>query len=139
MQWFNLNLQSFSLSFLSILFERSAFHVHRNIDLGFVDAFVHPQMMKRILPRNTGLAIGLSALLRFDRRRPLNPNRILPSDKRRDCFSQQHGRRADMDIGAIWRPGEINDPACRIMSAFADAITLRMDNRFTDWHRRLRP
>jgi hypothetical protein len=62
MQWFNLNLQSFSLSFLSILFERSAFHVHRNIDLGFVDAFVHPQMMKRILSRNTGLAIGLSAL-----------------------------------------------------------------------------
>ena len=32
---------------------------------GFVDAFVPPQMMERILPRNKGVAIGLSVLLRF--------------------------------------------------------------------------
>jgi hypothetical protein len=87
------------------------------IDLGFVDAFVHSQVMKRILPRNTGLAIGLSALSRFGPSTTPLPNRVRPSDKRRDYFSQQHGRRAAMDIGAISRPGEINDPACRIMSA----------------------
>jgi hypothetical protein len=54
MRWSNFNLQSFSISILKNPLRRSAFHVHRNIDLGFVDAFVHPQMMKRILPAIRG-------------------------------------------------------------------------------------
>ncbi len=63
MQWFNFNLQDFSVSFLSILFEGAPFMFIGTLIAGFVDAFVPPQMMERILPRNTGVAIGLSALL----------------------------------------------------------------------------
>ena len=63
MQWFNFNLQDFSVSFLSILFEGAPFMFIGTLIAGFVDAFVPPQMMERILPRNTGIAIGLSALL----------------------------------------------------------------------------
>jgi uncharacterized protein len=63
MQWFNFNLKDFSVSFLSILFEGAPFMFIGTLIAGFVDAFVPPQMMERILPRNTGVAIGLSALL----------------------------------------------------------------------------
>ena len=63
MQWFGFNLQDFSVSFLSILFEGAPFMFIGTLIAGFVDAFVPPQMMERMLPRNTSVAIGLSALL----------------------------------------------------------------------------
>ena len=63
MQWFSFNLQDFSVSFLSILFEGAPFMFIGTLIAGFVDAFVPPQMMERMLPRNASVAIGLSALL----------------------------------------------------------------------------
>ena len=57
MQWFNFNLQDFSVSFLNILFEGAPFMFVGTLIAGFVDAFVPPQMMERILPRDMGLAI----------------------------------------------------------------------------------
>ena len=63
MQFFNFNLQDFSVSFLSILFEGAPFMFIGTVIAGFVDAFVPRQMMERMLPRNTGVAIGLSALM----------------------------------------------------------------------------
>ena len=63
MQFFSFNLQDFSVSFLSILFEGAPFMFIGTLIAGFVDAFVPPQMMERMLPRNASVAIGLSALL----------------------------------------------------------------------------
>jgi uncharacterized protein len=62
-QWFSFNLQDFSVSFLSILFEGAPFMFIGTLIAGFVDAFVPPQTMERMLPRNTSIAVGLSALL----------------------------------------------------------------------------
>ena len=63
MQWFNFNLLDFSVSFLSILFEGAPFMFIGTLIAGFVDAFVPPHVMERMLPRNISLAVGLSAVL----------------------------------------------------------------------------
>ena len=63
MQWFNFNLQDFSVSFLSILFEGAPFMFIGTLIAGFVDAFVPAHVMERMLPRNISLTVGLSAVL----------------------------------------------------------------------------
>jgi uncharacterized protein len=62
-QWFSFNLLDFSVCFLSILFEGAPFMFIGTLIAGFVDAFVPPQVMERMLPRNISLAVGLSAVL----------------------------------------------------------------------------
>ena len=63
MQWFSFNLLDFSVSFLSILFEGAPFMFIGTLIAGFVDAFVPPHVVERMLPRNISLAVGLSAVL----------------------------------------------------------------------------
>lgn len=62
-QWFNFNLGDFCVSFLGILFEGTPFMLIGTLIAGFVDSFVPAGTMERILPRNMGVAVGLSALL----------------------------------------------------------------------------
>jgi uncharacterized protein len=62
-QWFSFNLLDFSVSFLSILFEGAPFMFAGTLIAGFVDAFIPPHVMERMLPRNLSLAVGLSAVL----------------------------------------------------------------------------
>jgi uncharacterized protein len=61
--WFNFSLQDFSVSFLSILFEGVPFMFIGTLLSGIIDAFVSSEKMERLLPRNAGVAIGLSAVL----------------------------------------------------------------------------
>ena len=63
MQWFNFSLEDFCVSFLGILFEGTPFMLIGTLIAGFVDSFVPRRTIERMLPRNTGLAVGLSALL----------------------------------------------------------------------------
>ena len=63
MSWFTFNLQDFSISFLSILFEGVPFMFIGTLLSGFIDAFVPSERMERILPRSPVAAIALSGLL----------------------------------------------------------------------------
>jgi uncharacterized membrane protein YraQ (UPF0718 family) len=63
MSWFTFNLQDFSISFLSILFEGVPFMFIGTLLSGFIDAFVPSEKMEKILPRNPIAAILLSGVL----------------------------------------------------------------------------
>jgi uncharacterized protein len=63
MSWFTFNLQDFSISFLSILFEGVPFMFIGTLLSGIIDAFVPSEMMEKILPRNRIAAIALSGVL----------------------------------------------------------------------------
>lgn len=63
MNWFTFNLQDFSVSFLSILFEGVPFMFLGTLISGIVDAFVSPETMTKIQPRNPFVAIALSGVL----------------------------------------------------------------------------
>jgi uncharacterized protein len=63
MSWFTFNLQDFSVSFLSILFEGVPFMFIGTLLSGIIDAFVPSETMEKILPRNQIAAIALSGLL----------------------------------------------------------------------------
>ena len=63
MSWFTFNLQDFSISFLSILFEGVPFMFIGTLLSGFIDAFVPSEKMEKILPRNPLAAIALSGVL----------------------------------------------------------------------------
>jgi uncharacterized membrane protein YraQ (UPF0718 family) len=61
--WFHFNLQDFSISFLSILFEGVPFMFIGTLIAGIIDAFVPAERMEHLLPRNTAAAIAVSAVL----------------------------------------------------------------------------
>jgi uncharacterized protein len=63
MHWFTFNLSDFSVAFLSILFEGVPFMFIGTLISGVVDAFVSPETMTKIQPRNHLLAIALSGVL----------------------------------------------------------------------------
>src|ERR1700686_4511164 len=63
MSWFTFNLQDFSISFLSILFEGVPFMFIGTLLSGIIDAFVPSETMEKILPRNRTAAIALSGVL----------------------------------------------------------------------------
>jgi uncharacterized membrane protein YraQ (UPF0718 family) len=63
MSWFTFNLQDFSISFLSILFEGVPFMFIGTLLSGIIDAFVPSETMEKILPRNQIAAIALSGVL----------------------------------------------------------------------------
>jgi uncharacterized protein len=63
MSWFTFNLQDFSISFLSILFEGVPFMFIGTLLSGIIDAFVPSEVMEKILPRNQIAAIALSGVL----------------------------------------------------------------------------
>jgi uncharacterized membrane protein YraQ (UPF0718 family) len=63
MSWFTFNLQDFSISFLSILFEGVPFMFIGTLLSGFIDAFVPSETMEKFLPRNQIAAIALSGVL----------------------------------------------------------------------------
>jgi uncharacterized membrane protein YraQ (UPF0718 family) len=63
MSWFNFNLQDFSISFLSILFEGVPFMFIGTLLSGIIDAFVPAETIERILPRNRTAAVALSGVL----------------------------------------------------------------------------
>ena len=63
MSWFTFNLQDFSISFLSILFEGVPFMFIGTLLSGVIDAFVPSEKMEKILPRNPVAAIALSGVL----------------------------------------------------------------------------
>jgi uncharacterized membrane protein YraQ (UPF0718 family) len=61
--WFHFNLQDFSISFLSILFEGVPFMFIGTLLSGVIDAFVPAERIETILPENRTAAIALSGLL----------------------------------------------------------------------------
>jgi uncharacterized membrane protein YraQ (UPF0718 family) len=63
MNWFTFNLQDFSISFLSILFEGVPFMFIGTLISGIIDAFVPSEKIKGVLPRNPIAAIALSGVL----------------------------------------------------------------------------
>ncbi|MGH8095019.1 MAG: permease [Chthoniobacterales bacterium] len=63
MSWFHFNLQDFSISFLSILFEGVPFMFIGTLLSGVIDAFVPAQRIESLLPRNRTAAVALSGLL----------------------------------------------------------------------------
>src|SRR6266404_678742 len=63
MNWFTFNLQDFSISFLSILFEGVPFMFIGTLISGIIDAFVPSEKIKGVLPRNPIAAIALSGAL----------------------------------------------------------------------------
>jgi uncharacterized membrane protein YraQ (UPF0718 family) len=63
MNWFTFNLQDFSISFLSILFEGVPFMFIGTLISGIIDAFVPSEKIKGDLPRNPIAAIALSGAL----------------------------------------------------------------------------
>jgi uncharacterized membrane protein YraQ (UPF0718 family) len=63
MSWFNFNLQDFSISFLSILFEGVPFMFIGTLLSGIIDAFVPAETIERILPRSRTAAVALSGVL----------------------------------------------------------------------------
>lgn len=63
MNWFTFNLQDFSVSFLSILFEGVPFMFIGTLLSGIIDAFVPSETMTKYLPRNRVAAIALSGVL----------------------------------------------------------------------------
>jgi uncharacterized membrane protein YraQ (UPF0718 family) len=63
MSWFTFNLQDFSISFLSILFEGVPFMFIGTLLSGIIDAFVPSETMEKVLPRNQIAAVALSGML----------------------------------------------------------------------------
>jgi uncharacterized membrane protein YraQ (UPF0718 family) len=63
MSWFTFNLQDFSISFLSILFEGVPFMFIGTLISGVIDAFVPSELMSKFLPRNRFAAVAMSGFL----------------------------------------------------------------------------
>jgi uncharacterized membrane protein YraQ (UPF0718 family) len=63
MSWFTFNLQDFSISFLSILFEGVPFMFIGTLLSGIIDAFVPSETIQKVLPRNQIAAVALSGVL----------------------------------------------------------------------------
>lgn len=63
MNWFHFNLQDFSISFLSILFEGVPFMFIGTLLSGVIDAFVPAERIQSALPRNRTAAVILSGVL----------------------------------------------------------------------------
>jgi len=63
MNWFSFHLQDFAFSFLSILFEGVPFLLLGSLISGCVEAFLPPNLLARLLPRNRTAAVFLSGLL----------------------------------------------------------------------------
>jgi hypothetical protein len=63
MSWFHFNLQDFSISFLSILFEGVPFMFIGTLLSGIIDAFVPAETIDRVLPQRRFTAVVLSGVL----------------------------------------------------------------------------
>jgi uncharacterized membrane protein YraQ (UPF0718 family) len=63
MSWFSFHLNDFAVSFLSVLFEGVPFLLLGSIISGFVDVFVSPERMARLLPGRGVGSVFLSGLL----------------------------------------------------------------------------
>jgi uncharacterized membrane protein YraQ (UPF0718 family) len=63
MPWFSFHLNNFAYSFLSVLFEGVPFLLLGSIISGFVDVFVSPERMARLLPGRGVGSVLLSGLL----------------------------------------------------------------------------
>ena len=63
MPWFSFDLNNFAYSFLSVLFEGVPFLLLGSIISGFVDVFVSPERMARLLPGRGVGAVFLSGVL----------------------------------------------------------------------------
>lgn len=63
MSWFSFHLQDFAFSFLSILFEGVPFLLLGSIISGCVEAFLPPNLLAKLLPKNRTAAVLLSGLL----------------------------------------------------------------------------
>lgn len=61
--WFSFSLEDFSYSFLSILFEGIPFILLGTLLSGLIDQFIPARAMPRLIPRNPGIGIAVSALL----------------------------------------------------------------------------
>ncbi len=63
MNWFSFNSGDFAVAFLSVLLEGIPFLLLGSLISGLVDAFVSPERLARILPRNPIAAVVMSGLL----------------------------------------------------------------------------
>jgi len=63
MNWFSFNPGDFAVAFLSVLLEGIPFLLLGSLISGLVDAFVSPERLARILPRNPVAAVFMSGLL----------------------------------------------------------------------------
>ncbi|MEI6872442.1 MAG: permease, partial [Verrucomicrobiota bacterium] len=63
MNWFSFNSGDFAVAFLSVLLEGIPFPLVGSLISGVVDAFVSPERLTRILPRNPFAAVVLSGAL----------------------------------------------------------------------------
>ena len=63
MGWFSFHFSDFAFSFLSILFEGIPFLLLGSVISGLVEAFVPPQLLTKLLPKNAKAAVLLSGLL----------------------------------------------------------------------------
>jgi len=63
MNWFSFNSGDFAVSFLSVLLEGIPFLLMGSLISGLVDAFVSPERLARILPRNPVAAVFMSGAL----------------------------------------------------------------------------
>ncbi|MCX8511796.1 MAG: permease, partial [Chthoniobacteraceae bacterium] len=61
MNWFSFNSGDFAVAFLSVLLEGIPFLLLGSLISGVVDAFVSPERLSRILPRNPIAAVVMSA------------------------------------------------------------------------------
>ncbi len=63
MSWFHFDPASFSLSFLSVLFESVPFLLLGALISGLIEVFVPARWMTQLLPRRAGVAVAVSGLL----------------------------------------------------------------------------
>src|SRR4029079_12721845 len=61
--WFSFNAHDFALAFLSVLFEGVPFLLLGSLISGFVDVFVSPERLARVLSKSPTVAILISGLL----------------------------------------------------------------------------
>ena len=63
MSWFSFNAGDFAVAFLSVLLEGIPFLLLGSLISGLVDAFVSPEKLAQVLPRNRTAAVFVSGLL----------------------------------------------------------------------------
>ena len=63
MSWFNFSAGDFAVSFLSVLLEGVPFLLLGSLISGLVDAFVSPEQLTKVLPKNPVAAVCVSGLL----------------------------------------------------------------------------
>ncbi|MEK0445893.1 MAG: hypothetical protein RLZZ399_1214, partial [Verrucomicrobiota bacterium] len=63
MSWFNFSAGDFAVSFLSVLLEGVPFLLLGSLISGLVDAFVSPEQLGKVLPKNPVAAVCVSGLL----------------------------------------------------------------------------